>query len=237
MSNNPGTSNPGTSPFVDDDRLLETIQQLLVLPGIELRPTLDQASTLVAHACDAEKVDVFVYEADKDSLVALGTSDTPMGHKQHALGLDRFPRANAGPLTRVFDSGDPYLTGHAEDDPSQPRGVVEELGVRSQVDVPLEVNGERRGVLAVVSARSEKFTERDQRFLQAVAAWIGLIIHRAQLIEERTLEAGRQGRRDAGDEVARITRRQQEVAALRNRTSLATWAVERGIYRSGWADE
>src|SRR5215211_6348061 len=107
------SNNPGTSPFVDDDRLLETIQQLLILPGIELGPTLNQASTLVACACDADKVDVFMYEADKDSLVALGTSDTPMGHKQHALGLDRFPRANAGPLTGVFETGEIYLTGHA----------------------------------------------------------------------------------------------------------------------------
>src|SRR3954465_12258831 len=99
----PMSNKPRTSPFVDDDRLLETIQQLLILPGIELRSTLDEASTLVAGACDADKVDVFMYEAEKDSLVALGTSEAPRGHKQHALGLDWFPRANAGPLTCVFD--------------------------------------------------------------------------------------------------------------------------------------
>src|SRR4051794_30270333 len=190
------SDNPGTLPFVDDDRLLETIQQLLVLPGIELRPTLDQASTLVARACDAEKVDVFVYEADKDSLVALGTSDTPLGHKQHALGLDRFPRANAGPLTRVFDTGEPYRTGHADQDPTQPRGVIVDLGARSQVDVAMEVLGERRGVLSVVSQREEHFSERDQRFLTAVAGWIGQLTHRGELVEQLAGEIARQARRE-----------------------------------------
>jgi len=86
-----------------DDRLLDALERLVILPGLELRPTLDEASTVVAEAVDADKVDVFLYQVDKDSLVALGTSDTPLGHKQHALGLDRFPRANAGPLTWVFE--------------------------------------------------------------------------------------------------------------------------------------
>src|SRR6187551_435052 len=124
-----------------DDRLLETLERLLALTAPEIRPTLDQASTWVAEAVDAEKVDVFLYQADKESLVALGTSDTPLGHTQHALGLDVFPLANAGPLTRVFQTGEAYFTGHADQDATQPRGVVEALGIRSQIDVSLDVAG------------------------------------------------------------------------------------------------
>ncbi len=253
-----------------DDRLLDALERLVVLPGLELRPTLDEASTVVAEAVDADKVDVFLYKANKDSLVALGTSDTPMGRKQLALGLDRFPRANAGPLWRVFETGETYRTGHAEQDPTQPRGLIEALGVCSQVHVAVDVRGERRGVLGVVSQREEHFSERDQRFLTAVAGWIGLLMHRAEVVEQRDREIDRQARREAGDELARITRRQQEVAALvaeglsneeigvrltleagtvanhmenilkrlelRNRTSLAVWAVERGLYRSDWGE-
>ena len=222
----------------------------------------------MADAVGADKVDVFLYEAESDSLVALGTSDTPMGRQQLALGLDKFPLANAGPLARTFETGVTYCTGHADQDPTQPRGVVEALNVRSQVDVAIETNGLRRGVLAVVSSQTDHFSERDELFLEAVAGWVGLLVHRAELVQRLTREAAGRGRQNAGDEVAQLTRRQQEVAAcvaegltneeigerlvltpgtianhieatlrrlgLKNRTSLATWAVERGLYRSNW---
>ena len=257
--------------FSDDARLLETFHRLLTTAEVELSPTLDRASSLVAEAMGAEKADVFLYEAEKDTLVALGTSDTPLGRKQHALGLDRFPLANAGPLTQVFNTGVSYRTGHAELDPSQPPGVVNALGVRSQVDVALTVNDERRGVLAIVSTQPDKFSERDQRFVEAVAGWIALLIHRSELIEQRTREVAARTRKDVGDELARLTRRQQEVAAcvaeglsneqiaqrlvltpgtvanhmaqmlqrlgMSSRTQIAVWAVERGLYRSEWAEE
>ena len=45
--------------------------------------------------------------------------------RQHELGLDRFP------LAAVYTSGEPYPTRHADLDLTQPRGVVEGLGVRS----------------------------------------------------------------------------------------------------------
>ena len=244
---------------------------MLTIPGVELRPTLDDASLRVAEALGADKVDVFLYEADKDSLVAQGTSNTPMGRKQHALGLDRLPRTNVSPVARVYDTGVSYCTGHAEQDPNQPRGVVDELGVRSEVSVPIEVHGERRGVLTVCCGQPDRFTERDQSFLEAVAGWIGLLIHRAELVEQIAAGAARRARFETGDELARLTRRQQEVAAcvaegltneeiaerlvltpgtvgnhmeailkrlgLKNRTMLATWAVEHGLYRSEWANE
>src|SRR5919199_3960786 len=92
-------------PASDEARLLETLQRLLSIASPELRPALDQASDLVAEALGADKVDVFLYEQDKDSLQAVGTSGTPMGRRQHELGLDRCPLANAGPLAAVYTSG------------------------------------------------------------------------------------------------------------------------------------
>jgi hypothetical protein len=77
-----------------DDRLFTTLQCLLMISAPELRPALDQASTLPGEALGTGKVDVFLYEAATNSLVALGTSSTPMGRRQQALGLDRLPLAN-----------------------------------------------------------------------------------------------------------------------------------------------
>ena len=164
-----------TAPIGGDDRLLETLQRLLAIQAPELRPALNQASDLVAQTLGAEKVDVLLYEAAKDSLVAMGTSDTPMGRRQHELGLDRVPIANGGAQVRVFQTGEPYLTGHADQDPEQPRGIVEGLGVRSQLDVPLDVGGARRGILSAMSAIPDRFSERDLGFLAAVATWVGML--------------------------------------------------------------
>jgi DNA-binding NarL/FixJ family response regulator len=44
-----------------------------------------------------------------------------------------------------------------------------------------------------------------------VAGWIGVLTHRAELMEQHERDAVDRGRREAGEEVGRLTRRQQEV--------------------------
>ena len=75
---------PGALPL-GDTRLLETLQRLLGIRSPEVRPALDEASTLINEVLGSEKVDVFLYEAESGTLVAMGTSDTPMGSRQHEL--------------------------------------------------------------------------------------------------------------------------------------------------------
>ena len=249
-----------------DDRLFETLVRLHGILCPELRPALTQAATLVAEALNTEKVDVFMYESACDSLVALGTSLTPMGRKQHELGLDRLPLANGGRTVLSYQSGEPYLQHHVDQDPEELRGVIEGLGIRSGIITPLFVGERCRGVVQAVCATPERFLDRDLRFLGAVASWIGMLTHRAELTEELARDARRQGRREAGDELAQLTRRQQEVAAcvaegltnqeiaqrlvltpgtvanhiesilrrlaLRSRTQIGVWAVERGLFRA-----
>jgi GAF domain-containing protein len=57
--------------------------------------------------------------------------------------------------------------------------VVEGLGIRSELDVPLAVAGQRRGVLSAASTEPAHWTERDVHFLVAVAGWVGMVTHRA----------------------------------------------------------
>jgi adenylate kinase len=184
--------------------------------------------------------------------------------------LDRLPLADGGYVVETFLSGQPYLSGQADLDPSQPRGVVAGLGIRSQIDVALDVGGVRRGVLGANSAEPERWSERDLRFLEAVARWVGMVTQRAELAEELAFQAERRGERKAAEELAKLTRRQQEIAVciaeglsnaeiaarlvlvegtvanhveailnrlgVRNRTQIGVWAVERGLYHSGWTD-
>ncbi len=197
-----------------DARLLETLQRLLAIQVPEMRAALTEACNLVADVLPADKVDIFLYEPASTSLVAMGTSDTPMGRRQQELGLDRLALANGGRSADVFHTGATYVTGRADEDPGELRGVVEGLGVRSIIDCPLVVAGERRGVLQVDSATPDFFTEADASFLAAVSHWIGLVMHRAELVEQATASAARQGRREAAEEIARISRREREVAVL-----------------------
>jgi hypothetical protein len=54
-----------------------------ILP-LDLDSALDAATLAVAEALRCEKVDAFLYEPSTSTLVARGTSPTPLGRKQHA---------------------------------------------------------------------------------------------------------------------------------------------------------
>lgn len=185
-------------------RLLATLEGLLAIEATSPKVALAQASSLVTETLPADKCDVFLYEPAVDTLIARGTSDTPMGRHEIALGLNLLPVSNGGKTVRVYQTGTAYLSGNVDQDPEELRGIKEALGVRSAIAVPLYVNGTRRGVLEVNSARPEQFIEEDLHFLEAVAHWIGLILYHAELVEQITQEAAQHARQVAADELITI---------------------------------
>lgn len=187
-----------------EDPRLRALEQLLALPAAELRPTLDTAGQLISELLHADKVDVFLFEQSSQSLVAVGTSQTPMAHLQKSLGLDRMPLANGGRAVQVYETETPFRTGRQEEDPDELPGIKHRLGVRSSLMVPLPIGMETRGVLAVSSARNDFFTDHDLRFLQAVARWVGMVAHRVELVQELTKLAVKQARRKAAEELITV---------------------------------
>jgi signal transduction histidine kinase len=185
------------------DRLLLTLERLLKMEALEVKATLNEVAQLVVEVLEAEKVDVFLYDASIDTLVALGTSDTPLGKRQHALGLNRLPLTNGGYIVKVFLTGAAYLTGHLDQEPERIGGMVsvEGLGLRSEMVVALDVNGERRGVLMASSRAPDFFSEQDLSFLEAVAGWIGTVIHKTELSERLREEAVQRNRRMLAEEL------------------------------------
>ncbi|MDQ3549686.1 MAG: GAF domain-containing protein, partial [Chloroflexota bacterium] len=184
--------------------MLWTLEHLLGIEASGLDDALAEASNLIATALGADKVDAFLYHPEIDTLVAAGTSDTPMGQRQHALGLDRLPLSNVGSNAKVFTTGENYLTGHSEQDPDELPGIVHALGVRSTVATPLNVAGERRGVLSVVSATPEFFDDGDLRFLEATSRWLGLVAGRAESIERIADAAAESARQVAAQELITV---------------------------------
>ena len=186
------------------DRLLTILEGLLELPATDVTATLNQATSLIAEVFAADKVDVFFHDWASETLVALGTSDTPLGRKQHAIGMDRLPLANRGRTVEVFLTGASYLTGHADQDPEEIMGIKVGLGVKSEIAAVFEAKTLRRGVLLAVSTAPEFFSEQDLHFLEAIARWMGIVIHRAELIERMKREAVEQGQRLAAEELLTV---------------------------------
>lgn len=187
-----------------DERLLGTLERLLALDATNLHDALGHVTQLVAEALGADKVDVFLLEPASSTLVARGTSDTPMGHLQKAAGMDKLPIVNGGRTVEVFQTGAPYMTGHADQDPAELIGITQGLGIHSTLAVALPLHSKGRGVLVVASATPERFTERDLHFLEAISSWIGLVAHRVELVEHIEHEALEEGRRRGAEELIAV---------------------------------
>jgi two-component system, OmpR family, sensor kinase len=184
--------------------LLRTLEQILAVDGTDVRTSMTKVADLVARAASAEKVDVFLVDGAAGELVAVGTSRTPLGRKQRDLGLDRLSLARGGRAMEVFRTGERSLHRDAAADPVERRDVIEELGVRCSVYVPLEVGGVRRGVLALASPRADAFGEEQLEFASAVSRWIAAELHRAELVEQLAARAKEDGRRAAADEIVMV---------------------------------
>ena len=195
--------------FDDDEadgpaRALATLEQLLAMPSAELEQTLIQASDLVAAALRADKVDVFLYQPAKETLLAVGSSTQPLSALQKRLGLDVLAVANGGRVAHVFQTDATFVTGQLDKDPEELRGVKESLGIKSKLGVPLRVAGQRRGVLMVASQKPDFFGPDDVRFAESVVRWIAMVAHRAELVQEIARNAAEQGRRTAAEELVTI---------------------------------
>lgn len=185
-------------------RLLTTLERMLGLETVNVADTLDQAAQLLTAAIHTEKVDIFLYDPAVTTLVAVGTSKTEMGDHQQALGLDRLPLANGGIEAEVFQTGEPFLTGRADEDPRVLRGIKEALGIRSMIVVPLNVGDERRGILTVSLAQPDQYTTDELTFVQAASRWIGMILQRTELGERVAQAAAAAARRLTAEDLINV---------------------------------
>ena len=206
---------------------LETLEKLLAMPASTMDVSLSAACDLVAAALRADKVDAFLHDPSRESLVALGTSKQPLSLLEKKVGLDVLQIANGGRVVQVFLTGRPFVTGHLENDTEELRGVRETLQIRSKLGVPLEVGGARRGVLMIASQRPEHFTPADVRFAEMVGHWVGMVAYRAELVEEIARNAAEQGRRAVAEELITVLAHD-----LRNYLSPLSLRLHRALRRA-----
>lgn len=184
--------------------LLKLLQELLDLPALDPGQALTAGASSVARSLGCEKADVFLFDERRSSLAAIGTSVTPLGELQRKLGLDVLPLAQGGRSVEVYVTGRPHVNGHVETDEAELRGLVRDLGIRSQIAVPIRIAGVRRGVLSVVSQRPEHFGPDDLPTLELVANWMSALAHRAELVQKLAEAERQRGRRLAADDIVTV---------------------------------
>ncbi len=96
-------------------------------------------------------------------------------------------RVGQGITGWVVRTGKPARVGNVKQDP---RYVAARRGVQSELAVPLEVNGEIRGVLNMDSDKTEAFSADDQELLQELAVQAAKVIQNTWLYEQLRLKAG-----------------------------------------------
>ena len=169
-----------------------------------MKATLSHASDAIAAISGADKVDTFLYDQNRDSLVALGSSTQPLSAKQRELGLDVLQLSNGGRTVRVYKTGETYLNNAVAEDTDELPGIRDALKVRSAIGVPLEIGGARRGMIMLASQHADFFTPEDAQFMETVAPWIGVVAHRAELAAEIARNATEAGRRAGAEELITV---------------------------------
>ncbi|MCI0747846.1 MAG: GAF domain-containing protein [Verrucomicrobia subdivision 3 bacterium] len=96
-------------------------------------------------------------------------------------------RVGEGITGWVARHGQPARVGNVARDR---RYICLQPSVRSELAVPLEVQGETRGVLNVDSDQADAFTPADQALLEALAIQAARVIHHTWLYEQLRLRAG-----------------------------------------------
>lgn len=191
-------------PATDSARLLGTLQRLLEIPATDLAGALTHAANALAESLGADKVDAFLYDDTRDSLVAVGVSTQPLSDLEKQLGLDVLPLSNGGRVVHVFNTGQVFRTGDLQSDPEELRGVKEGLKVRSTLGVPLQVGSRRRGMVMIASLQPGFFSDDDETFARSAVHWVGVVAHRAALLEEIERNARHEGRRTAAEELVTV---------------------------------
>jgi DNA-binding CsgD family transcriptional regulator len=194
--------------------LLEALESMLAIDVVTPRDVAEEAVERVIQVLAADLACVLMYDGSRRALRAIYVGDTPLGEALRANGLDHLQLTNGGLAVSVFKSGKALWTSRA-DETGELAGVSTGLGVKSEIIAPVEVAGDSWGVLMVCAIRRDHFLpDEDLPFLTAIARWLGVMLHRSELLEPSGPESATQLDADAEDRLFPLTPRQQEVAIL-----------------------
>ena len=159
---------------VDHDDPLGTFYRISELDTDNPDPdrVITGALAAVAGAISCDQPVVFLFEKETDEFV-LFSPDLAMG--------ERMPMAEPTVFRRVFQTGSGEVVNDVVSDPDHSPILSEILDTRQVVTAPLDVGGNRFGVIGAVNAKLGTFSESDLKLLTVVADRAALAIENAQL--------------------------------------------------------
>jgi signal transduction histidine kinase len=151
-----------------------------------IHSTLDSQEALQLIVSEA----VRIMRAASGSVVLInptsGFLDISAAHNLPSAATKLKLRVGEGITGWVARTGKPALVGDVTKDA---RYVAARRGVKSELAVPFEVNGETRGVINVDSDRVDAFTEEDQELLQELSLQAAKVVQNTWLYEQLRLKA------------------------------------------------
>lgn len=185
---------PPAGPTARHTDLLAMLEGLLAIHATEVRPLLPAAVQLVAQAFHADSADIFLADPTGETLVAVASSDTPLGWQQRALERNQLAISPGDQSVCTLQTGASVRWGERAHEPALPKRAYAP-GMGSTVTVPLDVAGNRRGVLQVTTAEPARLTAEDVRVLEVASDRIGMMLHRAEVVLGLTRPVAAQVRR------------------------------------------
>jgi signal transduction histidine kinase len=154
--------------------------------GTVIHSTLEPQEALQLIIREAARI----MRATSGSLVLINPTNGILEiHASHGLpdrAAELKLRVGEGITGWVARTGKPARVGEVSKDP---RYIMLRPEVRAELAVPLEVNGELRGVLNVDSEQAEAFSAADQELLEALAQQAARVIQNTWLYEQLRLKA------------------------------------------------
>jgi signal transduction histidine kinase len=196
----------------------------------DLKATLGPVADRVSEVMGSEKVDIIFLDPERNAFVSLGVSQTPLGHKQKELGLDIVPASASSLLAHVYHTGESVLVPDSLHDDRVYRPFIEQMGIRSLMDSPVEVGGERRAILSSTSSQPDAFNESDLAVHDLIARRLSLALQHLELTEDLSrLEAERLARLERDNQLDLLAHDvRNPLAAIKGYAQLAARRMRTG---------
>lgn len=174
---------------VEDDRIYraqerrarqaEALVEISSQAGSGFEGVLPHLSRSLVQALGVSRVDLLLVDESGRELVSCGCAeDYDAGGLPSTL--ERIPLADGGPLARVFEQREPFLSNNPAANPAL-KALFRGQAYSSLLAVPVVAGGRTRGVLYLAHGRPVAFDQDDQAFVSIVAARVGALIEAEDL--------------------------------------------------------
>ncbi len=166
--------------------IINTISSMLG-ESLELESILRKAIHLVSELMEVEVALIFSLDVEKPELKLVayeGVSD------EFAQAIDKIG-VGEGVYGEVARTCQPMVVDNTPDDPRFTLSAVIEMGIQTQLIVPMMLKDRIRGVLCVAMRRPRRFSVEDMELLTAMGTQIATAIENALLYEKEHLLAQR----------------------------------------------